>query len=78
MDVAEELKLTYKFEWEKIATPRSRDWSSQGKHNGELGLRQVQNLSYVYHVMNDGWLYWLMNNNLQGGYIYMSLMTKLD
>jgi hypothetical protein len=41
MDVAEELKLIYKFKWgKKIATLESRDWSSQGKHDRELGLRQ--------------------------------------
>jgi hypothetical protein len=39
MDAAEELKLTYKFEWgKKIAALGSRDWSSRGKHNKELGL----------------------------------------
>jgi hypothetical protein len=32
---SEELKLTYKFEWEFFfATPRSRDWSSRGKRSG--------------------------------------------
>jgi hypothetical protein len=35
MDAAEELKLTYKFEWDKkIATPGSRDRSSRGKRSG--------------------------------------------
>jgi hypothetical protein len=79
MYVAEELKLTYKFEWEKkIAAPGSRDWSSRGKRSGELGLWHDQNLSSIYHVKNNGWLDWLMNNNPLRGYIYMNLMTKLD
>jgi hypothetical protein len=38
MDATEELKLTYEFEWEKIVVSRSRDWSSQRKRSGELGL----------------------------------------
>jgi hypothetical protein len=53
MDVAEELKLTYKFECKKIAAPR-KDQASRGKHNGELGLQWDQNLNSVYHVMNNG------------------------
>jgi hypothetical protein len=48
MNATEELKLTYKFEWgEKNYHPESRDWSSRGKRNGQLGLRQDQNLSFV-------------------------------
>jgi hypothetical protein len=79
MDVGEELKLTYKFEWEeKNYRLQSRDWSSQEKRNGELGLWHDQNISSVYHVRNNGWLNWLMNNSPQGSYIYMKLMTKLD
>jgi hypothetical protein len=66
MDSAEEIKLTYKFEWEKkVTVPGSSDWSSQGKRNRELGLRQDQNLSSVYHIRNNIWLNWLMNNSSQ-------------
>jgi hypothetical protein len=62
MNAAEELKLTCKFEWEIFfATPGSRDWSFE-----ELGLWQDQNLSSVYHVMNNGWL----DNNPKGLHIY--------
>jgi hypothetical protein len=56
MDVGGELKLTYKFEWEKkIAAPASRDWSSRGKCSGELGLWQDQNLSSdtMLGIMDD-------------------------
>jgi hypothetical protein len=52
MDAAEELKLTYKFECEKIATPQ-KDQASRGKHNGKLGLQRNQNLNSIYHVMNN-------------------------
>jgi hypothetical protein len=35
MDATEELKVTYKFEWEKkIVALRSRDWSSEGSAIG--------------------------------------------
>jgi hypothetical protein len=34
--------------------PGSRDWSSRGKRRGKLGWRRDQNLSYAYHVRNNG------------------------
>jgi hypothetical protein len=69
MDAAEELKLTYKFECEKIATPR-KDQASRGKHNGKLGLQRNQNLNSIYHVMNNKWFDWLMNNSHKWLHIY--------
>jgi hypothetical protein len=34
--------------------PGSRDWSSRGKRRGKLWWWRDQNLSYVYHVRNNG------------------------
>jgi hypothetical protein len=76
MDAAEELKLTYTFEWEKIAALGSRDLSSRGKRNRELGLREDQNLSsdIILGIMED-WI-GLIDNNPQGvTYIWASWLN---
>jgi hypothetical protein len=55
-NAAKELKLINLNE-KKIVVPKSRDRSSQGKHSGELGLRQDQNLSFVTMLgIMDDWI----------------------
>jgi hypothetical protein len=53
------------------------EWDYTGLDYGmlELGWRQDQNLSSVYHVRNNGWLYWLIEIAPKG-YICTDIMTK--
>jgi hypothetical protein len=78
MDVGEELKLTYKFEWEKKNLPPPGVEIDPGEAQWRIRIVTGSKPKPWYHVRNNGWLDWLMNNSPLRGYIYMNLMTKLD